>query len=228
MVESLDAATDDGARALRRLQTELIGWLDGQPRRPAAGLADLVPVGWRGAPDLFEDTGTAQRQHRGPAAGRVQSRGRNRRRGRRHRRRRGAHRARRAGGVGKSHVHRQVPGHARRLRVDARMVLRALLRPDPHPTEALAAVKERLDAQSSAAISSAARRAPSGSTGRYAIGRSSSSAIAAAMASGSDVQVHAPAGTVPLQAMPDVAVLLEVIAKEVEERPPGGGRAPWS
>jgi PPOX class probable F420-dependent enzyme len=37
MVESLDAATDDGARALRRLQTELIGWLttinpDGQPQ----------------------------------------------------------------------------------------------------------------------------------------------------------------------------------------------------
>ena len=37
MIESLDAATDDGARALRRLQTELIGWLttinpDGQPQ----------------------------------------------------------------------------------------------------------------------------------------------------------------------------------------------------
>ena len=37
MVDSLDAATDDGARALRRLQTELIGWLttvnpDGQPQ----------------------------------------------------------------------------------------------------------------------------------------------------------------------------------------------------
>jgi PPOX class probable F420-dependent enzyme len=37
MVDSLDAATDDGARAIRRLQTELIGWLtttnpDGQPQ----------------------------------------------------------------------------------------------------------------------------------------------------------------------------------------------------
>ena len=37
MVDSLDAATDDGARALRRLQTELIGWLttinpNGQPQ----------------------------------------------------------------------------------------------------------------------------------------------------------------------------------------------------
>ena len=37
MVESLDAATDDGARALRRLETDLIGWLttvnpDGQPQ----------------------------------------------------------------------------------------------------------------------------------------------------------------------------------------------------
>ena len=37
MVDSLDAATDDGARALRRLQAELIGWLttinpDGQPQ----------------------------------------------------------------------------------------------------------------------------------------------------------------------------------------------------
>ena len=37
MVDSLDAATDDGARALRRLQNELIGWLttvnpDGQPQ----------------------------------------------------------------------------------------------------------------------------------------------------------------------------------------------------
>lgn len=37
MVDRLDAATDDGARALRRLETELIGWLttvnpDGQPQ----------------------------------------------------------------------------------------------------------------------------------------------------------------------------------------------------
>ena len=37
MVESLDAAADDGARALRRLETDLIGWLttvnpDGQPQ----------------------------------------------------------------------------------------------------------------------------------------------------------------------------------------------------
>jgi len=37
MVESLDAANDDGARALRRLETDLIGWLttvnpDGQPQ----------------------------------------------------------------------------------------------------------------------------------------------------------------------------------------------------
>jgi PPOX class probable F420-dependent enzyme len=37
MVESLDAATKDGARALSRLQTDLIGWLttvnpDGQPQ----------------------------------------------------------------------------------------------------------------------------------------------------------------------------------------------------
>jgi PPOX class probable F420-dependent enzyme len=37
MVDSLDAATDDGARALRRLETELIAWLttvnpDGQPQ----------------------------------------------------------------------------------------------------------------------------------------------------------------------------------------------------
>lgn len=37
MVDSLDAATEDGARALLRLQTELIGWLttvnpDGQPQ----------------------------------------------------------------------------------------------------------------------------------------------------------------------------------------------------
>jgi len=37
VVESLDAATDDGARALRRLETDLIGWLttvnpDGQPQ----------------------------------------------------------------------------------------------------------------------------------------------------------------------------------------------------
>ena len=37
MVESLDAATADGARALRRLETDLIGWLttvnpDGQPQ----------------------------------------------------------------------------------------------------------------------------------------------------------------------------------------------------
>jgi PPOX class probable F420-dependent enzyme len=37
MVESLDAATDDGARAFRRLQSELIAWLttinpDGQPQ----------------------------------------------------------------------------------------------------------------------------------------------------------------------------------------------------
>ena len=79
--------------------------------------------------------------------------------------------------------------HARLLRVDARMVCRPLLRCDPHSADALAAVSARVaDAQSSGAISSAARRAPSGSTGRYAIGRSSSSAIAAAMASGSDVR----------------------------------------
>ena len=46
----------------------------GQPGRPATGLADLVPVGRRGAPDLLDDAGAAQRQHRGPAAGGVQPR----------------------------------------------------------------------------------------------------------------------------------------------------------
>jgi hypothetical protein len=44
----------------------------------------------------------------------------------------------------------------------------------------------RSDPQSSGAISSAARRAPSVSTGREATGRSISSAIAAAMTSGGD------------------------------------------
>ena len=73
MVDSLDAATDDGARALRRLRDRADRLAhDRQPRRPAAGIADLVPVGRRGAPALFDDAGAAQRQHRGPAAGGVQ------------------------------------------------------------------------------------------------------------------------------------------------------------
>ena len=168
MVDSLEAATEDGARALRRLQTELIGWLttvnpDGQPqaspiwflwdgeelliysmtRAPRNGNIEdrpLVAFNLESGPE-GEDVVTAEGEARivpdePPASANPTYLAKYQR-------------------------------HARRVRLDARLVRRALFGADPHPADALAAVSGRgPGAQSSGAISSAARRAPSGSTGR--------------------------------------------------------------
>jgi PPOX class probable F420-dependent enzyme len=59
MVDSLDAATDDGARALRRLETELMAWLttvnpDGQPQASPIWFlwdgAEILVYSWSRAP----------------------------------------------------------------------------------------------------------------------------------------------------------------------------------
>ena len=168
MVDSLDAATEDGARAFRRLQTELIGWLttvnpDGQPqaspiwflwdgeelliysmtRAPRNGNIEdrpLVAFNLESGPE-GEDVVTAEGEARIVPG--------------------------RAAGLGQPDVPGQVPAHVRRLRLDARLVRPALFGADPGQADPLAAVGARIpDAQSSGAISSAARRAPSGSTGR--------------------------------------------------------------
>ena len=65
MTATLDPASTAGARALERLATELIGWLTTvEPGRPAAELADLVPVGRRRGPHLLRQAGAAERERR--------------------------------------------------------------------------------------------------------------------------------------------------------------------